>query len=67
MLVAAEAWSGDEDCMVVLILETMIQLNQSAFEEEGNQLFQDDFVDECKGRINKIQRELAMRCLSLTK
>ena len=67
MLVAAEAWSGDEDCMVVPILETMIQLNQSTFEEEGKQLLQDDFVDECKGRISKIQQELAMRCLSLTK
>ena len=53
--------------MVVPILETMIQLNQSAFEEEGKQLLQDDFVDECKGRISKIQQELAMRCLALTK
>ena len=64
MLVAAESWAGDDDCMLVPILRTMVQLNERVADEGGAQLLQDDFVEECGKRIENIEDELATAWLN---
>ena len=59
MLVSAESWAGDKDCMLLPILQVMIQLQERVSEDDGTNVLDPGFVEDCKVRVSQIQYETA--------
>ena len=51
MLVSAESWAGEEDCMALPILRVMIQLQERIHEEAGVHVLDPEFAESCRARI----------------